>query len=88
MEQGSLDGQLVRVSLTDVAGAPRGTKVILLDKLAGPMGVAVDLYSGYVYVEERHKNRVRRVSLSNGKADVFATGFNSPIGLGVVGRTW
>ena len=50
------------------------------------MGVAVDDDAGYVYVEERHKNQVRRVSLATGAVEVFATGLNSPIGLGVVGR--
>jgi len=64
-----------------------GTKKILVGNLAGPMGVAVDANAGYAYVEERHKNRVRRVSLANGDVDVFATGLNSPIGLGVVGTT-
>ena len=58
----------------------------MADKLAGPMGVAVDVVAGYVYVEERHKNQVRRVRLSDGVAEVFASGLNSPIGLGVVGR--
>jgi hypothetical protein len=48
--------------------------------------VAVDGYAGYVFVEERHKNLVRRVSLSDLKADTFAMGLMSPIGLGVVGR--
>lgn len=85
VEQGSTDGQLVRVRLAG-SGSPIGTKTILLDNLAGPMGVAVDDYAGYVYVEERHKNQVRRVRLSNGDAEIFATGLNSPIGLGVVGR--
>ena len=36
--------------------------------------------------KERKKNQVQRVSLSTGEAEVFATNFNSPIGLGVVGR--
>ena len=80
VEQGSIDGQLVRVNLV----AARGRKEIIVDKLARPMGVAVDGYSGYVCVEERHKNPVRRVSLSNGKVNVFATGLKSPIGLAVV----
>ena len=75
VEQGGTDGQLVSVRLAD------GKKDILLDNLAGPMGVATD--GNYVYVEERHKNRVRRVNLSNGNAEVFATGLNSPIGLGI-----
>jgi sugar lactone lactonase YvrE len=75
VERGGTDGQLVSVRLAD------GKKDILLDNLAGPMGVATD--GNYVYVEERHKNRVRRVNLSNGNTEVFATGLNSPIGLGM-----
>ena len=88
VEQGTTDGQLVRVTLADGDGpaSKAGTKKVLLADLAGPMGVAVDTLAGYVYVEERHKNRVQRVGLADGKAAVFATGLNSPIGLGVVGR--
>jgi hypothetical protein len=74
------------VSLKDVAGAPAGTKKVLLDKLAGPMGVAVDVHAGFAYVEERHKNWVNRVSLSSGKTEVFAEGLNAPIGIAVEGR--
>jgi DNA-binding beta-propeller fold protein YncE len=87
VEQGGTDGQLLSVSLKDAAGAPVGTKKVLLDDLAGPMGVAIDVHSGFVYVEERHKNRVRSVSLSNGKAAVFATGLNAPIGVAAAGAS-
>jgi len=73
VEQGDPDGQLVNISLTD------GTKSVMLAGLAGPMGVAVG--GGYAYVGERQKNRVRRVALANGATEVFAGGFDSPIGL-------
>ena len=38
----------------------------------------------FVYVEERHRNLIRRLRLSDGKDEVFATGLNSPIGLATV----
>jgi hypothetical protein len=41
VEQGSTDGELVRVALTDddaPGGAARGSKTVLLGRLAGPMG--------------------------------------------------
>eukprot|EP00940_MAST-03C_sp_MAST-3C-sp2_P000288 g288.t1 len=83
VEQGTSDGQLVRVDLRD---GMVGAKTVLLENLAGPMGVAVDSSDGergFVYVEERHKNRVRRVRLSDRETSVFATGLNSPIGIAV-----
>jgi hypothetical protein len=86
VEQGEIDGQLLSVSLKDIPGAPVGTKKLLLDNLAGPMGVAVDIPSGFIYVEERHKNWVKSISLSDGKAEVFAQGLNAPIGIAVEGR--
>jgi hypothetical protein len=86
VEQGGTDGQLLSVSLKDVAGAPVGTKKVLLDKLAGPMGVAVDVHAGFVYVEERHKNwnSVKSMGISSGKAEAFAEGLHAVEGRGLV----
>ena len=81
MEQSSTNGQLVQVTLPTPL-SPGGSKKILLQGLAGPMGVAVD--DSAVYVQERHKNRVQRVLLSSGEANIFATGLNSPIGVAIV----
>jgi len=75
IEQGDPDGQLVRISLST------GAKAVLAEGLAGPMGVAVG--GGYVYVGERHKNRVHRAPVTGGGVEVFADGFDSPIGLAV-----
>ena len=58
-----------------------GKKSVVLDGLAEPNGVAVG--GGYAFVTERRKNRVRRVRLSDGKDEVFASGLNSPFGLAV-----
>ena len=78
VEQGESDGSLVRVSLQTA------DKTTLVDRLAAPMGVAVDVGGGYVYVGERGKDRVWRVALaSDGAPQVFASALNSPIGLSV-----
>lgn len=87
VEQGQ-SGQLVQVALGT------GSKTILIDKLQGPMGVALDLtrpctspdgLCGSVYVAPRMKNEVLRYHLQQGAYDVFAHSdtvpFNSPIGL-------
>jgi DNA-binding beta-propeller fold protein YncE len=83
VEQGATSGALVRVSLPSPS-SPAGSKKVLLEDLAGPMGVAVDASLNIVYVEERHKNQVRSMNLSSDISRVFATGLNSPIGLAVV----
>ena len=74
--QGERDGQLLRIPLT-----PSGERLVMAKALVAPMGVAVG--GGYVYVGERGANRVRRIRLSDGQgaAEVWAAGFNSPIGL-------
>ena len=61
--------------------SPSGERLVMAKALVAPMGVAVD--GGYVYVGERGANRVRRIRLSDGQgaAEVWAAGFNSPIGL-------
>ena len=90
VEQGR-SGQLVQVELRT------GDKTILLDRLKGPMGVALDLtrpcpkpdgLCGSVYVAPRMMNEVIKYHLELGKWDVFAGSdavpFNSPIGLAMV----
>merc|ERR1712204_45024 len=89
VEQGRR-GQLVQVDLGT------GAKKILIDRLAGPMGVALDLKQpcpkpdglcGSVYVAPRMRNEVLKFRLEYGDWDVFADSdtvpFNSPIGLAV-----
>ena len=82
VEQGSTDGQLVQIDLST------GAKAILLAKLEGPMGVALDWtrpcpdlvaqahnrssLCGSVYVAPRHTNEVLRVDLQQGAWEVFA----------------
>ena len=90
VEQGE-NGQLVQVNLET------GRKTVLIDKLAGPMGVALDLVRpcqkddglcGSVYVAPRMKNEVLKYDLDRGSLEVFAGSdkvpFNSPIGLAMV----
>ena len=90
VEQGK-NGKLVQVNLET------GRKTVLIDKLAGPMGVALDLsrpcqkddgLCGSVYVAPRMENEVLRYDLDRGSWDVFGGSdtvpFNSPIGLAVV----
>ena len=89
VEQGR-SGQLVRVELGT------GGKTVLMDKLEGPMGVALDLtrpcpkpdgLCGSVYVAPRMKNEVLKYHLEHGGWSVFTDSdkvpFNSPIGLAV-----
>lgn len=90
VEQGR-SGQLVQVELAT------GDKTILMDKLHGPMGVALELtrpcpkpdgLCGSVYVAPRMKNEVLKYHLERGGWEVVAGSdkvpFNSPIGLAVV----
>ena len=89
VEQGR-SGELVQINLRT------GNKTILMSKLEGPMGVALDLtrpcakpdgLCGCIYVSPRMRNEVLRYHLEDGQWEVFANSdkvpFNSPIGLAI-----